>query len=274
MLALLSVMVLLQLFGISAPAFASDIQTEEPPVLIASPGVLSAQQRFAQANALLGESRYSEALTEYRTIIAESGEHNGPIYLNMGIAATRLDSLGLAKVYFIKAGEFRETERAAREGREFVTDQLGRRGAQLPELTWMAFHNHVYFGTNYAMWLALGILLLNIGVFLFIVAWLRERFKPVNRKAGIALGAAGLLIVMVSVGLSLQSGGYQQGIQIVREASVYQSPDAEAEVVQTAFEGYRFIVNIPESRAYDGWVRVRMVNGAQGWVRDEALYRF
>ncbi|MCC5925545.1 MAG: hypothetical protein JJU41_03195 [Bacteroidetes bacterium] len=258
--------------GNTAAGFSvGEVQDEETVTI--SGYALSAQERFAAANNLLNEHRYNEALAAFRTIVRE-GKHNGPLYLNMGIAATRLDSLGLAQVYFTIASGFSETVRASQEGLDFVTDQLARRGAQLPELGWISIHNLFYFQINYAVWLAVGVLLVNVGVIWFILVWLRERYRPVNRNAAIVTSAAGLLVVMASIAFSLQADRYEQGVQIVREASVYVTPDSESDVVQTAFEGFRFIVSIPESNSYDGWVRVRMVNGARGWVREETIYRF
>lgn len=236
-------------------------------------GSTEAQERFRAANELLAETRYAEALAELRAASA-TGYHHGALYLNKGIAATRLDSLGLAKAYFIQSRQFPETARAATEGFDFVSDQLGRRGAQLPVLGWMNMQNRIYFEINYMRWLAVGIVLINIGVVVFILSWLRERFRPVNRKAGIGLAVTGLILFLASAAMVLQSQRYERGVQITREASVHASPRVDAEILQTSFEGFQFVVSRRESQPVEGWVRIRMVNGTRGWIRQEAVYRF
>jgi len=49
--------------------------------------------------------------------------------------------------------------------------------------------------------------------------------------------------------------------------------NVNAEVIQTGFEGFRYIVNQRESDPESGWLRVRMVNGSRGWIAAEAVYR-
>lgn len=226
----------------------------------------NAQIQFNEANQLFEESRYSEALDHYLAIEA-SGSISGPLFLNMGIAATRLDSMGLAKVYFMKAQSFREVERAAVEGLSFVSDELGRRGARLPELTWISISNHLYFDTNYTIWLIVGVLLFNIGGVLLVAHWLRQRYRTLNKITGISLMATGFLILILSITLSHHAKNYAQAVQITREAQVHQMPNADSDIVQTGFEGFEYIVNRKESLGHGEWLRVRMSNGSNGWIR-------
>jgi len=234
--------------------------------------IVGPQQRFVLANDLLGEGRTAEALAEYQAI-EESGFHSGALHLNAGIAAVRLDSLGLAWVSFYKSSGFSETAVAAREGMDFVEEQLARRGARLPELAWIRLNQWVLFDVNYLSLSVAGIVLINTGVLLFIVGWLRERFLQGGRLAGISLGVLGLLLLTVSLSLTVYSRGYSQAVQIVRETQVHEMPNVNAEVIQTGFEGFRYIVNQRESDPESGWLRVRMVNGSRGWIAAEAVYR-
>lgn len=240
--------------------------------LMALSDIVGPQQRFALANELLEEGRTAEALAEYQAI-EESGFVSGALHLNAGIAAVRLDSLGLAWVSFYKSSEFSETVVAAREGLAFVDEQLARRGARLPELPWIRFNQWILFDINYSNLSIAGIVLFNLGIFLFIVGWLRERFRRGGRLAGISLALLGLLVLTGSLALTGYTRGYSQAVQIVRETQVHEMPNTNSEVVQTGFEGFRYIVNHRESDSESGWLRVRMVNGSRGWVQSEAVYR-
>jgi hypothetical protein len=235
-----------------------------------SPG---AQLLFNQANELLTQHRYSEALVMYRRI-TEGGESSGPLFLNMAIAANNLDSLGLASLYFRKAMQFAETDAAATEGLAFVQGELARRGARLPELGWLQFTSTLYFEVNYRFWLITGIVLLNLGSVLFIVFWLRERYLKSGRGLGTAVIAAGATLIIGSLVISSMAENFERAVQTTRETQIHQLPDASSEIIQTGFEGFLYIVSRKESLPESGWLRVRLTNGSQGWVLAEAVERF
>lgn len=265
------------------------------------------QQVFTEANYLLVDGEFSGALDLYR-IIETSGEVSGPLYLNMGIAATRLDSLGLAKYYFILASEFPEVSLAAEEGLSFVEDVLGRRGARIPQLMWTKVSTILFIDINYTAWILAGILLFNIGGVLFALHWIRKKHRKINQIAGISMLSVGIVVIIMSLILELRSARYELGIQITREVQVRTAPSDSAEIVQTGFEGFQYIIDKSKAVVYreDGrigtdvgssgsidmtgvyenersltaktndetdWVFVRMSNGARGWVRDSALLR-
>ncbi|HBQ60379.1 MAG TPA: hypothetical protein DD671_12355, partial [Balneolaceae bacterium] len=95
----------------------------------------SPQAMFDEANTLLEEGNLSEAMSQYRSIF-ESGQESGALYLNMGITALRLDSMGIAKYYFLKAREFETTNQQAGQALEYVNAQFSRQSAILPKLPW------------------------------------------------------------------------------------------------------------------------------------------
>jgi hypothetical protein len=256
----------------SSSGIEADIVSTSEEAITRTDGSPGAQQLFNQANELLTQFRYSEALALYREII-DGGESSGPLFLNMAIAANNLDSLGLASLYFRKAMRFAETDAAAIEGLAFVQGELARRGARLPELGWLQFTSKLYFDVNYRLWLIAGIILLNIGAVLFIVFWLRERYLKSGRGLGTAVMAAGLILIAGSLTLSAVSDNFDRAVQTARETQIHQLPDPSSEIIQTGFEGFLYIVSRKESLTESGWLRVRLTNGSQGWVQKDAVER-
>ena len=63
----------------------------------------SPQLLFDRGNDALVAGEYRQALNAYHQLL-ESNQVSGAMYLNMGISYVRLDSLGKAKYYFLKAG--------------------------------------------------------------------------------------------------------------------------------------------------------------------------
>jgi hypothetical protein len=228
------------------------------------------QAQFNQANDALEQGQFDQALTQYEAI-RQSGFESGPLYLNMGITATRLDSLGLAKFYYLNAQQFDNVSIAATEALDFVDYELGRRGARLPELAWTRITRLLYFEMNHHSWLAFGFIAINLGVLFLVASWLRQSFQKINRYLAIVLICIGGSVVFITAIISWQSTGYTQGIQIVREAQIYAQPDAQTEIVQTGYEGFQYIVDIEESASTPDWLYVRLSNGSRGWVLAEHL---
>lgn len=231
------------------------------------------QAQFNQANEALAQGQFTEALSLYETII-ETGYESGPLYLNMGITATRLDSLGLAKFYYLNAQRFSDVSIAAGEALDFVDYELGRRGARLPELAWTRFTRLLFFEMNHHGWLALGLVVINIGVLFLVASWLRQSYRKTNRYLSMVFMNLGAAIVLITGIIIWQANGYQQGIQIVREAQVHVLPDSQTDIVQTGYEGFQYIVDIEQSAETPEWLYVRMSNGSRGWVRAEYLNLF
>lgn len=231
------------------------------------------QEIFNEGTRLLNESRYIEALSVYRQLDDLTME-SGALYINMGIAATRIDSLGLAKFYFTKAMQFEEVQLAADEGLEFIEWELGRRGARLPQLAWTRITTTLLFHVNHNQVIVVGILLLNIGVIFIAIHWLRAYKSKTNRYIGISLISTSLLIMMFGIIVQMNAKHYSQAVQISREAQVRLQPNEESEIIQTGYEGFLYIVDERRSINSPEWKYVRMSNGARGWTETNHLKKF
>lgn len=232
-----------------------------------------AQLQFAEANQLIIDARYTEALERYRKI-ESGGDVSGPLYLNMAISATWMDSLGVAKYYFLKARKFAEVRVAAEEGLRFAEDNLARRGARLPELAWTRLSTVLLFEMNYYFYAILGVILFNLGGLLFAVHWLRTGNQIVVKITSIVLLISSFILVIGAISMDNRSARYNLGIQIDRELQVHEQPDSTSEIVQTGFEGYQYIIDKKTRVESPGWSYVRMTNGTSGWVQSNVLLKF
>jgi hypothetical protein len=231
------------------------------------------QEQFNEATRLLNESRFNEALSVLRGL-DDLNLESGARYLNMGIAATRIDSLGLAKYYFMKAMNFQEVQVAANEGLQFIEWELGRRGARLPQLAWTRITTNLLFHVNHTSILFLGIVLLNIGVIFIAIHWLRAYMSRTNRYVGIVVLCLATIILIFGIVLQFNARNYNQAIQISREAQVRVLPNDDSEIIQTGYEGFLYIVDEKRSLNMPEWIYVRMSNGARGWVESNHLKKF
>lgn len=237
-------------------------------------GTATAQQvQFDEANSLLQDGRFEEAASIYRSI-AESGYTSGPLWLNLGIAYSRLDSLGLAKYYFMRAEEFEETEERASEALQVVNDRFPRQSAVLPPLPWNRLIRSLSDTMGVTAMAFLGLILLYGAAALMIGSWFRVDFKkPLARSAYLVFGLS-LICFFLSLVIRYQDLHYNTGVMIQNEATVHAEPSEEATVVSTAYEGYTMKVDLEESRSSDEWSYVRLENGMYGWIRSEAVRAF
>lgn len=233
----------------------------------------SPQLLFDQANTLLDEAKYQEAMEIYHRI-ENSGSVSGPLYLNMGIASAEIDSMGLAKYYFLKASKFDLTEDRAMDALEYVQAQFSRQSATLPKLPWDKAVDRLKEGPGPEGVFIIGFLLVLTAFTLIILHWFR--IYTVKRYTGTILT---LLVLSISVlGLSFYvdyvDQRYSEGVITTREVQVKQRPSGEADLVSLAYEGYSVTVDERNSRQHENWLFIRLGNGQFGWIPDEGVNVF
>lgn len=216
---------------------------------------------FTEAADHLAQKRYVEAATVLNTIDA-SGEENGPMLINLGIAYAQLDSLGLAKFHFTRAAAYPEVGAQSEAGLTYVTQQLQRRASGLPILALNRIQNSILSRFDPFLSLLLPILLLNAGA--IVLVW---HFRAANRWRKV--GAAVLLSLSLigfahHIAMSLFTARYDLGVAIRQETQLRESPSPDAPAVVPVFEGYD--VRIDRSQATEGWVHVTLINGSDGWL--------
>lgn len=238
--------------------------------LLAAPALTAQQSRFDSANALLQESEYADAIQLYHAI-ADDGYKSGALWLNLGIAYTQMDSLGVAKFYLLKAKQFRETSELAEDALLYVNERFSRRSAILPPLPWNQFIDFLSatFGINTIVITAL--LFLYVGIGLLIWSWFRVDLKKALRNGSyISFGLITLLFLFSWI-IYYQENRFSTAVMIDRQSVVYEKPNESSSVITTAFEGYTMRIDFKKGADYPEWKYVRLENGMYGWVKSEGL---
>ncbi len=241
--------------------------------LLLGTAAFAQQSRFDEANTLLEESQYRDAIALYKSI-AEDGYHSGALWLNLGVAYSQLDSLGVAKFYLLKAETYSETKELARDGLEFVNDRFSRRSAVLPPLPWDRFFEYLANRFGLMVITLTAMFILYIGVALIIGSWFRKDFRKLLRKTGSAVIGLSAVLFIFALIINYQQNRYGTGVMIERQASVFQQPNEESAVVSIAYEGYTMRVDFSESNGVENWKYVRLENCMFGWVNENSLMIF
>lgn len=235
---------------------------------------LSAQQaRFDQATFLLEQNEYREAVQLYKSI-AEDGYESGSLWLNLGISYTHLDSLGMAKFYFLQAAQFPETRELAEEALDFVNERFNRRSAVLPPLPWDRFFQYLSLqvGKPALLWVAFIFLYGSAAILIF--SWFYKKAARRLKYTGLVAFLISIIIFATSIYIDYLDNRYGTGVMIERQTSVYEKPDPDTPVVSTAYEGYTLRVDHHQSEEYPAWHYVRLENGMYGWIRDDVVRVF
>ena len=226
----------------------------------------NAQIMFDQANTLLDENEFMGALDSYRNIVA-IGEVSGPLFLNMGIAAMEIDSMGLAKYYFLKASRFSTTEEEAAEALEYVASQFSRQSAILPKLPWDRAVDRLKAEVGATFIFILGFLMISVSVIVIILSWFNKVKVP---KKNTIIGTAttlSVLTVILAFYVDYVDQRYKEGVVIAKEIPVRTNPAENADLVSIAYEGYSITVDTFTSENAEEWYYIRLGNGQFGWVK-------
>lgn len=237
------------------------------------PLTVSAQQNeqllFDQANTLLEDGNYFDAIQAYKTI-EQSGQVSGGLFLNMGIAATQLDSMGLAKYYFLKASRFVTTNEEATKALQYVSSQFSRQSATLPKLPWDKAVDIMKDGIGAFGVFLIGFCLVVLSILLVIAKWFRWlSFNRINSIIATFV-VSGLLILLLSFYVDYVDQRFSEAVIIVTETQVMQQPGESSDLVSLAYEGYSIVVDNRKSRTSEGWYYIRLGNGQFGWIQPEA----
>lgn len=222
--------------------------------------------RFRLATEALQNQDPVTASRELAALEAE-GLANGPLFVNLGIAYTQMDSLGVAKYYFTKAGRYPDVRTQTQTGMEYVNRQLMRRASGLPVLSYNRLLNRVLWDYPPRLALLIPILFLNIGAALWIWRW----FSTGAWKTGAAVFcfvAAGVGFLLVAAATNFRST-YALGVIIEREGFLRGEPNAGSEPILPVYEGYDARIHVDGTA--DGWTKVTLINGSTGFVPSRSV---
>ncbi|TYP93434.1 SH3-like domain-containing protein [Fodinibius salinus] len=228
------------------------------------------QAVFDRANQQLQSANYSKALSLYKQL-EDDNTVSGALFLNMGVAYERVDSLGKAKYYLLKASRFEETESEAKEGLQFVESRFSRQSAVLPKFPWNVAVDWLRHNIGASNILLIGILLLNIGVILYVVRWFVEWYPGLLRIFGLSTVVVSLLLISCSFYTDYVDNRYSKAVMVTEQAPVLENPQQDASLISQSFEGYTFTVDHHRSRKVNQWSYVRMSNGLYGWIQSSDI---
>ncbi|MDZ7808731.1 MAG: hypothetical protein U5K71_16720 [Gracilimonas sp.] len=235
-------------------------------LMVFSQNIIAQQGAFDEANTLLESGSPMEAMAAYRSI-ESNGTVSGALYLNMGITAMQLDSLGLSKFYFLKASEFPTTREQADEALDYVNSQFSRQSAILPKLPWDRAVDWINDElTAFGLFL-IGFLFTIAGLTLLYLGWIEKIPLSKTFSTQLTLIILGSSLALLAFYADYVNQRYDEAVLVSSSQRVLESPNEESSLVSIAYEGYDVTVDHWESEDAEGWIHVRLGNGQYGWTK-------
>ena len=233
--------------------------------------VLHAQQSsFDRATEQLEQQNFQEAISQYRQI-TNNGYESGALYFNKGIAYSQLDSLGLAKYYFLKSSLFPETKEESQQAVDYLNERFSRRSATLPPLPWEQLTNYLKNQIGVSSLFSMALIFLYLGIIGVLLFWFYSKFSSYSYYIGISAFTMSLLLFITAFYIQHHENRYATGIVIDRQSVVYQLPDRSSAEISTAYEGYTLRIDNRVSEEYQDWIYIRLENGMKGWIDNQAV---
>jgi hypothetical protein len=232
----------------------------------------SAQNTQARFDDALNLSSLGDNIAAYDSLksIEANGFRSGKLYYNLGVIATKLDSLSVAKLYFMAASRYADTRYPALEGITFLNSRFPQRVAELPRLPWEQFFDWLRrtIGLSLLFWSVVTIA--NVGILLYMLGWYIGRPRWL-RGAYISAALYVVTFLFIVIYIDNREQRYEEGVIVLGQHALKELPDTSSAVVSQVYEGFSFTVDTQTSMQHPGWLYVRMSNGLYGWLPEGVL---
>lgn len=223
-----------------------------------------------RANELYRQQRFDAARTAYERLLDRpdaSRELAGVLHFNLGTVYLRMGVTGRSILHLEKARRRLGAHPRVRHNLEIARAQIDTPVPELPRPFWQRAAQTTVddLGPRGLFYLGLGgyLILLGVGGALLL--------GRIPGRLGRWTAAAALIVALVGSGGGLWSSyertRSQSGIVLEEQASLRSQPETGAAAIRPVADGVR--VRIRETNG--SWTRVRLPNGAEGWLSASAV---
>ena len=223
---------------------------------------------FEEANAAYAEENYNEAIEKYEQIL-ENGETAAAVHFNLANAHYKLNHVAPSIYHYEKALQLAPADEDIENNLQFARNMALDVIEESPETGFSRWLNSVtsIFTLSGWAWAAVNCMLLF--VLLFLLFYFSR--KPLPKRIFFISGILFLILAVTSVGLGYTKANVEanenEAIVFAEEVSVRSEPDERGPEVFVLHEGSK--VEVLED--FQGWKKIELSNGNQGWMRSENL---
>ncbi|MDJ0835768.1 MAG: SH3 domain-containing protein [Acidobacteriota bacterium] len=234
-------------------------------LLVLNPQGSDPQTLWQEANRAYQDGRFSDASAQYEVLI-EEGIHNGMLHFNLANAYFKQQKIGLAVLHYLKARKYLP-------GNKDITANLEMAMAQRKDLiegedeAFMSSYDSVLRRIDYST-------VFTLSAFFLILAAATLLWRIIRPDGG--RWQIYVLVISGVWGILFGAGAYLQYNQLTRtDLAVLVAPKAEVRAGPATTEVISFTVHEGvRCRILDkteGWYRIGLANGYNGWVPQQAV---
>ncbi len=222
---------------------------------------------FEQANAAYNEGNYQSALDLYNNIV-DAEQESVPLYFNLGNTYYKMGTYPMAIYYYEKALKLDPSNADVKTNLEIANLAIADKIESIPQSFIVKGWNNVKNMFSSDAWATVSIIsfaTLLVALFMF----LRARRMGL-RKMGFFVGILALLVFVFSFIFSMEKRNEamekNHAIIMTPAVTVKSSPNDGSVDLFVLHEGTK-VTLLDEA---DGWNKVRIANGSEGWLPSDA----
>lgn len=223
---------------------------------------------FEKGNLSYSHGNYKEALKNYQQVI-DSGYESVALYFNTGNANYKLGDYSSAILYYEKAHKLAPADEDVIFNLRFANLKTSDKIEELPEFFLSKWWKKSMLSLSISTLSVLNIVLIVMASLALVLYFFAN---TVSAKKLTFFSAAGLFgFALISLFISSMQVSYfsdqKQAIIFSSVVSVKNAPVESSSTLLLLHEGTK--VNILETN--NGWIRIKLANGNQGWIQKNKL---
>ena len=226
-------------------------------------------EKFLEANNLYNDSKYEQSIQVYLQIL-DSGVHSPELYFNIGNAYYRINDIANCILNYEKSLKLDSSDNEVINNLNMVKNALIDDIAVVPPSFIDKQLNKISNLLDYSSWGTAMILLSFIFLLLFLIYFFSN--KPIIKRT--AFTSLFFIIILISLTAWISINTYEKNhlekyaIIFSTKIEIKADPNERSENLLTLHLGtkVRIIDNFN-----DVWVKIKLVNGQEGWIKNDQI---
>lgn len=239
---------------------------------------LSAQDEpvamFKEANDLVKEGQYNEAIKVYKNI-EENGFISEDLFANMGNAFLNDNQIGPAILYYEKALLLNPGNKQAKQNLTLAKEQIINPVTHIPDFFLVTAWRNMVSQFGVQIWLGIHLFLLMLVLILAAIYWthfspeLSARLRSHWSSIAIMIGLVVLSVICLLASLHRKDQLYGVNYGVVMEEGIplQDGPDERSNEVTVLSEGLKARI----LDQIDNWYMVQLDDKDEGWVEKDKI---
>jgi len=232
------------------------------PLLAA--GADSPQALFEKGNAAYVKAQYKDAIADYQEVLNQ-GYQSAAVYFNMGNANYKNGDITSALLFYEKAHKLSPGDEDINFNIRFVNSKTTDKIDEAPEFFLTKWWHGFILSVSVKALAQLSVLFVLIGSALLALYFFTNSvtIKKASFYVSIILFFVALFTIFIANRQVSYFDGHKQAIIFSSTVNVKGSPADQSAILFVLHDGTK--VNVLDN--VNGWVKIKLANGNQGWIK-------